>query len=283
VPDVEARGVRFKVHLVGEGDPLVVLVHGIGIDNSSSQYFLLAPALSPRCTVVCYDLRGHGDSEVTGSGYTFSSHVEDLDALLHELALDGRAMCLVGTSLGGRIALEFALRFPERVDRIALLDSEMTDLREYLGGLTEAIRRGPKATEQALQAAWEQYLEDHTVDGGLDHDASLLKTFLQSRSEVRRTLRLVRRLRQLTWETSFIEDMSQEPPLAWDELPQIHCPVLALYGEQSAVLGTGRRLAETLPDCTLELVPDCGHFVIYKTDFVRAALQRFIVGELAPA
>jgi pimeloyl-ACP methyl ester carboxylesterase len=269
---------------MGEGDPLTVLIHGIGIDNSSSHYFLLAPALSPLCSVVCYDLRGHGESEVTDTGYTFEQHVLDLDALLDELGVNGRPVALVGTSLGGRIALEFAIRFPERVDRIALLDSELVDLRESARELADAVRRGPKAVEEQLRLAWEQYLRDHPVDGRLDHDARTFKLFLEQRSNRRRTLRLVLRLKRLVWETSFVDDLTLEAPPQPHELAQISCPVLGLYGEHANAIETsGKQLLEQVPRCSIELVPDCGHFVIYKTDFVRAALQRFLTEEPAVA
>lgn len=283
MPDVHVRGLRFKVHRMGQGEPVVVLIHGIGIDNSSSHYFLTAPALSPLCSVVCYDLRGHGDSEVSPSGYTFEQHVLDLEALLDAIGVNGRRVALVGTSLGGRIALEFALRFPDKVDRIALLDSEMTDLREFAQEFAESVALGPKEVEKGLRRAWAKYLEEHTVDGQLDHDSSLLKKFLDTRTGWKRTLRLAIRLKRLVWETTFVEDMTVEAPPDVDELASIECPVLALYGEQSTVLPTGQRLAETLPHCSLRVVPDCGHFVIYKTDVVREELPRFILAQPAVA
>jgi pimeloyl-ACP methyl ester carboxylesterase len=127
------------------------------------------------------------------------------------------------------------------------------------------------------------YLQEHTVAGKLDHDASLFKTFLESRTGWKRTVRLALRLKRLVWETSFVDDMTLEAPPGWDELARITCPVLALYGEESNVLPTGQRLAQTLPDCSLHTVPECGHFVIYKTDFIRDELQRFIAGAPAPA
>jgi pimeloyl-ACP methyl ester carboxylesterase len=283
MPDVQVRGLRFKVHTMGQGDALTVLIHGIGIDNSSSHYFLIAPALSPLCSVVCYDLRGHGESEVPDTGYTFEQHVLDLGALLDELGVNGRPVSLVGTSLGGRIALEFALQFPERVDRIALLDSELTDLREYATEFAGHVRQGTKGVEEGLQKAWAMYLQEHTVDGKLDHDASLFKTFLEARTGWKRTVRLGMRLKRLLWETSFVDDMTLEAPPTWDELAGITCPVLALYGDQSSVLPTGKRLSEVMPQCSLTIVPDCGHFVIYKPDVVRDELQRFISGTTAPA
>jgi pimeloyl-ACP methyl ester carboxylesterase len=283
MPDVHARGLRFKVHTMGRATALTVLIHGIGIDNSSSHYFLIAPALSHLSSVVCYDLRGHGESEVPDTGYTFEQHVLDLSALLDELGVNGRPVSLVGTSLGGRIALEFALRFPDRVDKIALLDSELIDLRDYAAEFADHVRQGPKHLEEGLQKAWEKYLREHTVEGKLDHDASLFKTFLESRTGWKRTVRLAVRLKQLLWETSFVDDMTLEAPPTWDELAEIQCPVLALYGDQSNVLPTGKKLSRVIPQCSLTVVPDCGHFVIYKADVVRDELQRFIAGTNAPA
>ena len=90
----------------GEG-PTVVLIHGFGVDRR--MWAGQIDALSDRYTVVAYDLRGFGKSSMPSGTYR---HYDDLAALLDHLGVTKAA--LVGSSLGGRVALDFAIAHPER-------------------------------------------------------------------------------------------------------------------------------------------------------------------------
>src|SRR4051812_2042866 len=101
MPEVLARGLRFNVLTLGTGTPVVVCIHGFVLDNHSSFYMTLAPALARVAQVVLYDLRGHGLSEQPRSGYTIDDATADLAAILDTLQLNGRPVVLLGHSLGG--------------------------------------------------------------------------------------------------------------------------------------------------------------------------------------
>lgn len=109
---IEIDGGKLHYEVRGSGSP-VVLVHGGSLDASmwDGQVALLESAH----TVIRYDLRGHGKS--TSPSAPFSHH-EDLRWLLD--ALDVPMAELVGLSLGGRIAIDFALAHPERVGKLVL-------------------------------------------------------------------------------------------------------------------------------------------------------------------
>ena len=108
---LDGRGLYYEV--AGDG-PAVVLVHSAIAD--SSLWDAQVEALAPRFRVVRYDVAGYGRSPLAPGPL---SSVADLHALVEHLAL-GRAM-LVGNSMGGRIALEYALVHPEAVDRLVLV------------------------------------------------------------------------------------------------------------------------------------------------------------------
>lgn len=76
----------------------------------------MVDSLSPLCAVVAYDMRGFGDTAATGDTY---SHVGDLFAVLDELACG--PVWIVGSSLGGGVALDAALLAPERVEGLILI------------------------------------------------------------------------------------------------------------------------------------------------------------------
>ncbi|HYE15579.1 MAG TPA: alpha/beta fold hydrolase, partial [Pyrinomonadaceae bacterium] len=109
----EVNGARLWYEEAGRG-PAVVLLHGGLVDARLWDDQMLP--LSRRYRAVRYDLRGYGKSSAPTESF---SHVEDLRALLDFLKID-RAT-LVGLSLGGIVAADFALEHPERVERLVLV------------------------------------------------------------------------------------------------------------------------------------------------------------------
>jgi pimeloyl-ACP methyl ester carboxylesterase len=99
--------------------PPLILVHG-GRDHCRS-WDEIARALQPRFHVIAPDLRGHGDSDwAKGSSYSLADYVYDLACLTRAVAPD--KVRLAGHSMGGMISLMYAGTYPEKVDRLAVLD-----------------------------------------------------------------------------------------------------------------------------------------------------------------
>ena len=97
----------------------LVLIHGLAA-NLAFWQFGVAPAMAALCRVTSFDLRGHGLSEMTESGYTPLRLAEDLRDLLDYLEIE--RVHLLAHSFGGTVAALFALRFPERVRSLILAD-----------------------------------------------------------------------------------------------------------------------------------------------------------------
>ncbi|SNS79066.1 Pimeloyl-ACP methyl ester carboxylesterase [Sphingomonas laterariae] len=145
--------VRFSVRVRGDG-PAVLFVHGFGGDAASWE--ALWQALPAGRTYIAPDLRGFGQSVATGDDAF--SHTNDLAALLDGLGIE---RCdLVGLSMGGAIALNFAIRFPRRVHRLALVSPAMTawewsdEWRSLWHVITRAARAGDMAEAKRL---WGQH------------------------------------------------------------------------------------------------------------------------------
>jgi pimeloyl-ACP methyl ester carboxylesterase len=96
----------------------VLCVHGIS--GSCRCWDNVAEALSPQHHVLAMDLRGRGLSEKPASGYSVSHHCRDIDALLKHQNIN--QVIILGHSLGALIGLELAARFPEKVERLVLVD-----------------------------------------------------------------------------------------------------------------------------------------------------------------
>jgi len=104
--------------MVGSGPPLL-LIHGIG--DSSETWLKVIPELARRHTVIAPDLLGHGESAKPRADYAIAAYACGMRDLLSVLDVD--RVTVVGHSLGGGIAMQFAYQFPERCERLVLVGS----------------------------------------------------------------------------------------------------------------------------------------------------------------
>lgn len=102
----------------GSGDPLLFL-HGIA--GSCTTFDLVLPEIAKHHRVIAPDLLGHGRSAKPRGDYSLGAHASGLRDLLELLEIP--AVTIVGHSLGGGVALQFAYQFPERCERLVLVDS----------------------------------------------------------------------------------------------------------------------------------------------------------------
>jgi len=255
--DIVANGVRHHVQRIGSGERTVVFFHGLVMDNLSSWYFTVANRVARHATVLLYDLRGHGRSERPATGYTVEDLTADLLAILD--AVDVREpVGVVGNSFGGLLAVALAAAHPDRVDRMALVDAHFS--------------ADGWGDEMAATLELEGEQRDRVI-------AQNFQSWLGRHSERKRN-RLARTAMALVRETSLVRDIRASHVLTDDELAQIRCPVLALYGEQSDALERGQHLARVLPDCTLRVIAGCTHSVLWEqTGRVRDDLADWFAGE----
>ncbi len=118
---VELRGLRFHYRQWRDhrlDPPAFVLVHGLG--SSSHIWDLVAPRLAEHHPVFALDQRGHGETQQPEDGYDFETVTQDLRAFVRAVA--GSRTLLMGHSWGANVALEYAARFPEGVEGLALVD-----------------------------------------------------------------------------------------------------------------------------------------------------------------
>jgi pimeloyl-ACP methyl ester carboxylesterase len=116
---------KFRVHghdrafvKVGSG-PVVLLLHGIGMDHTS--WLGTIPKLAEDFTVIAPDLLGHGESDKPRADYSIGGYANGMRDLLAILGV-GRAT-IVGHSLGGGIAMQFAYQYPQMAERVVLVCS----------------------------------------------------------------------------------------------------------------------------------------------------------------
>jgi pimeloyl-ACP methyl ester carboxylesterase len=122
------HGYRRAFRVAGSG-PALLLIHGVG-DNSSTWEAVHAK-LAQRFTVIAPDLLGHGESDKPRADYSLAAFANGMRDLLAVLGI--KRVTVVGHSLGGGVAMQFAYQYPHMVERIVLVST---------GGVTKDVSLG---------------------------------------------------------------------------------------------------------------------------------------------
>jgi abhydrolase domain-containing protein 6 len=209
----------------------VVLLHGSG--SQAGDWNAIVPALARRYHLLVLDLPGHGESGPAEGALPVGDLADSLGALL-DARSPGRPAILIGNSLGGWVALLYASRHPERVERVIGISSS---------GIFAVLQVpvAPKDREQArrLVAAIRGPHLPAPSDEELD---ALLQRIATGPAP-----RLVAGLKS----EDFLETHAAG----------IRVPVELVWGEEDGVLplAYGQRLASLLPNARLHPLPRCGH------------------------
>ena len=249
--EIVAAGVRFHVERIAprgtsegrkDAAPIVVLMHGLAVDDMASFYFTLAaPLAAAGADVILYDQRGQGLSERPRAGYTVDDAVGDLFAILDALAVT-TPVILIGNSFGGFVAGLAALARPERVAGLVFIES---------------VCAGPVAAD------WVEAMANSLSVTGLNllHE----RTHEQcAEARLRKSAKKLGSIYDLLNRTSLIEDLASTPSLPVRSLSDIECPTLAVFGEHSFLLAAANDLAQHVSDCRVEILPGVNHSVLVE-------------------
>ena len=262
--ELTLRGERFHVQRLGvpiEEQPRIVLfVHGLVMDNLASWYFTSATSVAQHAHVILMDLRGHGRSSRPKTGYSISSLVEDMAGVLDACGAHA-AITIVGNSFGGLLATAFALRYPDRVSGLVLVEAHLSD-QSFGDEMAATLLLTGEARDQAIATHFSTWLGRHSQ---------------------RKANRLAMNARALVYDTSLIRDLQSSPPFTEAELRSLRAPTLALYGERSDIRGKGDRLSALLPNCELQELAECSHSILWEaTDDVTNAIVGFVTSNQPP-
>lgn len=275
MPEVEVNGARLYYQQAGAG-PDVVLVHAVTSNLAVWVFSGLVDALATDFRVTSYDLRGHGRSERTPSGYTSAAMAEDFRAL--HAALDLQPACLVGHSFGGVVSMHAAALAPECVAGVILSDSFFPGLKHV----------EPNFGRMNIWADLRENFAKVGVRLGATVDfAQLFRATADLSPEQMKELERLYGTFGLGWlrhlpklaDTACGVEVMQEAGLTADVLARVRRPVVALYDEFSPFLATCRWLEQHLPRCTAEVIPAAKHLAMFDntagfTEAVRRHLTR---------
>lgn len=237
------NGTNLYYEIEGTGFPLV-LINGFTLDTR--MWDDQVDPFSQQYQVIRYDLRGHGKSALpTAESY---AHHEDLNALLAFLGI-ARAHIL-GLSLGGAIAVDFALAYPEATQSLILVDVSGLDgyewpdeLNSWFAPIYSAANDGDMelAKEHWLNTGW------FTPAGDKPEVAARLKQIVSDYSG---------------WHFSNDNPVRGLVPTANERLEEIGTPTLVIIGERDVPFYNhplANSLAQRIPNAQKIIMPDVGH------------------------
>jgi len=243
---VETNGTKLYYEMMGEGHPLV-LIHGGYMDRRmwDDQFSMFAQ----QHRVIRYDVRGFGKSELPPVPYTDR---QDLYNLLAFLGI--KKTYVMGLSLGGEIAIDFTLDYPDMVDALVLVGSSVSGMP-----IMELI------TQEQLQQHIEQWTPFEEaqarrdlagmVEGVMNHPTLVPSAnYASARQKVRENLS----------EYSFVwvlesRQKQETVPAAWGRLGDIHAPTLIIVG------GDDDKLLHTVADKFEQDIPNVKRVTISET------------------
>ena len=298
------REQRIRLHghevryLVAGSGPAVLLVHGI--TSRSETWRRVIPRLAEAHTVIAPDLLGHGESAKPRGDYSLGSFASGLRDIM--IALDVQTATVVGHSLGGGIAMQLAYQFPERVERLVLVNS---------GGLGREVSLLLRAAtlpgaELVLPLLFGTPL---LRPAGAVFGRVLGTLGLRSSGDLEGIAHGVASLRRAEARRAFLHtarsimDVGGQRVNATDRLYLAESmPSLIVWGERDPLIPAdhGRAAHAAMPGSRLELFADAGHFPFnddpdrfvdvlsdfiattepseYDEDRVRALMRREVAG-----
>jgi len=254
---IEVNGVSLRYADEGRGKPLV-LIHEMG--GTMESWGLLAPLLAGKRRVVRYDTRGAGFSEKIRGVLTIDTMTDDLIALLDKLGIADK-VSLVGTAVGGAIALHTAFRHPGRI-AAAIVTSPATSI-------PPANRDAVLARVARFESEGVRVVADETAANGYPEE---LRTD-RARFEGFRARWLANDPGSFAAVYRMLAGMDLAP-----ELPQIKCPVLVIGGEFDRGRPPSRvePIAQAIPGATFKVLP-VGHYAgLQRPELMAEEIEGFL-------
>ncbi|WEJ34683.1 alpha/beta hydrolase [Devosia sp. SD17-2] len=247
---------------LGEGLPVVFLHAGVCDYRMWEQQMALAAEMGWRA--IAYDRRGYGGAESPDEKF---SHLDDLEAVLE--ALDIQAAIFVGCSLGGGLAIDYALRHPGRVIGLVLIGTSVT-------GAPWTATQAEEAIEMAEEDAWERgdldllnRVQAHEwLDGPRGPSGRV--------GGAARALFLDMNARALSKPPLTQEE---ERESAWSRVGEINAPSLLIVGDEdfTALVDRHEHLSETMPNAYALVMEGVAHVPsIERPDLINRMLEEFL-------
>jgi pimeloyl-ACP methyl ester carboxylesterase len=251
----------------------MVFVHGLS--GSWPNWLEQLPVFAREHRVIAIDLPGFGHSPMPAEKLSIAGYARTLDLLLGQLGIDAAA--LVGNSMGGFIAAELAIAFPQRVERLALVSAAGISTHQHRGSghAMPTLRR----LERILLAssAWTASKSDAVARRARLRESALS---VVARHPGRLPAPLAAEQLRGAGKPGFIQGL--EAVLDYDireRLGEIACPTLIVWGDRDRLISVRDAdvFAELIPNSRKVVFADTGHVaMLERPDEFNALLERFM-------
>ena len=235
--------------------PPVMFLHGFL--GAGADWLPIAEQCARQFYCLLPDLPGHGNNtDISISGpLNFETVAEGLNQLIERLNLD--SLSLIGYSMGGRIALYTACKYPHKINKLILESANP-------GIANEESRRARATTDDK----WAEILLTQGIDAFVEqwYTLDLFKS-LQAYPALLAQIKANRKQNDARWMAKIISELSpgRQPPL-WAELGRLSMPVLLLAGAlDTKYVEMVKLMGEKIPGTTVEIVPGAGHNIHMET------------------
>lgn len=263
MPKIKVKDINIYYEIRGQGAPLVMIMGlGANIDWWDPR---LINALSRKLKLILFDNRGAGRTDISDKPYTIKLFAEDTANLMDALGFT-RANVL-GLSMGGMIAQEFALNYPEKVEKLVLCST-------FCGG-AKAVQPSPEVLEMLTVDRSKLSPEEIAkimvklifTEDFIKNNPLFIKLSIQQM--VKAPISNEAFLRQLDAIAGFD---------TYDRLPQIKAPTLVLHGKRDILVPpeNGAILAEAIPNAKLVYFENSAHGLSEEVDKVASVLLDFL-------
>jgi pimeloyl-ACP methyl ester carboxylesterase len=258
---VDSDGVKLAVEVVGDGEPITVLAHGL--TGSRAELSIFAPFFPG--TNVLFDFRGHGDSDRPGPGsYSMDHFSGDVDAV----AAAFEATAMAGISLGGGATLRLLRRDPDRFERLVFLLPAR--LERSMTAHTQLLRLADLLDRYPVEKVADILIEEEEREGSFDE--------FPAAREFRREVILRMNGDGIP---QAIREALDDPPLGDDAslMRRVTAPALVIgqRGDPIHAAGVAEELAEGLPNSEL-LIFDDPHALMREIPAVVQRVAAFLAG-----
>ncbi|MET3534996.1 alpha/beta fold hydrolase [Chryseobacterium limigenitum] len=242
-----------KVHIqeLNKGaEQTVVMIHGM-FSNLSIYYFNIAPILAKHFHVVMFDLKSHGMSERFTDGYDLENMSSDVLVLMD--ALNIKKAHLVGYSFGGLIALKTALKDPNRIKQLVVIEA-------------------PDPQDEKARGIIEEYSKEF-----LEHYVANFTDTTKVQMGKRQMEKNHRMYEFLFNQTTIKADMIKEKHfLSEVDFSELKPSTLLMYGANSNCRPTGEWLNEQIGQADLELIPGDHNIPIQEPVLIAETIAHFL-------
>ena len=260
----EGDGIQIQLAAwAGEGQP-ILCVHGLTANCRC--WDLIASSLVPENNILAMDLRGRGLSDKPSSGYSLQHHIQDIFCVLDDLRQE--RIVLMGHSLGAFIALAFAAKYPERTEKIILMDGGGQLTQDQWDKVTLAIKPSLDRLGQVFPS-FAAYVANMKLAPFLQPWSQALEDYYRYESEaveggVRSRINPANIIEE-------VQNIQQEVPAKY--YPKVTCPVLILRATDGILSNDDLVLPESAVERMVSEIPDALRIDIKGTNHFSILLQ----------